>query len=98
MFDQTKNIKLEGVVCKYEWNIPHSRNMKITGRFRSTGPDLLEDRITIEDPEVLYKPYVFTFGYKKNPGHLMEFICENKRDFVDKDGNQRMELDINAGP
>ena len=58
-------------------DFPRSADMKITERIRLTAPDLLEDKIVIDDPKVLNKPYAFTFGYKKSDYRIMEYICDN---------------------
>lgn len=61
-------------------NMPHSRNMRITERIRLVSPDKLEDRIVIEDPETLVRPYRFTFGYRRDPGYrIVEYVCDNNR-------------------
>jgi hypothetical protein len=72
---------------------PHSAQMKVTERLRLTGPDLLENQITIEDPAVLAKPYHFTFGYKRNPDYrIMEYICDNNRNRFDAEGGVSLEV------
>jgi len=59
------------------FEIPHSAEMTITERIRRTGPELMEDQITIEDPKMLLKPYRFTYGYKRNRQYeMMEYFCE----------------------
>ncbi|RIV82589.1 hypothetical protein D2V17_14830 [Aurantiacibacter xanthus] len=59
------------------FEIPHTTNMVITERIRLTGPDLLENEITIEDPERLLEPYTFTYGYRRNPDYVIqEYFCE----------------------
>jgi hypothetical protein len=76
--------------------IPHSAQMKLTERLRLTGPGLLEDQITIDDPSVLAKPYAFTFGYKRNPQYrILEYICDNNREHLDSHGN--VSLDVSPG-
>jgi hypothetical protein len=73
--------------------IPHSAQMKITERLRLTGPGLLEDQITIDDPSVLAKPYAFTFGYKRNLQYrIMEYICDNNREHLDSHGNVSLDV------
>jgi len=68
--------------------IPHTAQMKVIERLRLTAPDRLENKITIEDPSVLAKPYAFTFGYKRNPEYkILEYICDNNRSRFDADGN-----------
>jgi hypothetical protein len=73
--------------------IPRSAQMKVTERLRLTAPDRLEDQITIEDPAVLAKPYVFTFGYKRNPEYrIIEFVCDNNRSRFDAEGGVSLEV------
>jgi hypothetical protein len=74
-------------------NIPHSGRMRITERMRLVAPDVLHDQITIEDPVVLEKPVVYTLAYRRLPDYKMvEFICENNREYVDAQGKVRMRL------
>jgi len=73
--------------------IPHSAHMKVTERLRLTGPDLLENQVTIDDPKFLAKPYTFTFGYRRNPDYrIMEYICDNNRNRFDAEGNVSLEV------
>jgi hypothetical protein len=74
-------------------NIPHSSQMRITERIRLVTPDVLHDQITIEDPVVLAKPVTYTLAYRRLPDYKMvEFICENNREYVDEQGRVRMRL------
>lgn len=74
-------------------NLPHSDRMRITERIRLIAPDVLHDQITIDDPVVLEKPVVYTLAYRKMPGYKMvEFVCENNREYVDEQGKVRMRL------
>ena len=74
-------------------NIPHSSQMRITERIRLVTPEVLHDQITIDDPVVLEKPVVYTLAYRKLPGYKMvEFVCENNREYVDEQGRVRMRL------
>jgi hypothetical protein len=75
-------------------NLPHSDRMRITERVRLVAPDVLHDQVTIDDPVVLEKPVVYTLAYRKMPGYKMvEFVCENNREYVDDQGRVRMRLD-----
>src|SRR5688572_3623873 len=75
-------------------NVPHSDQMRITERFRLVQPDLLWDEITIDDPVTFEKPWTFTFAYRRMPDHtLLEYICEDNREYIDEKGLQRMRLD-----
>ncbi len=73
--------------------IPHSDKMRITERIRRTGPEALQDRITIEDPVTLEKPVTYTLAYKLTPNYeMVEFVCENNREYVDEKGVVRLKL------
>ena len=53
--------------------------MVITERIRLTGPNLMENAITVEDPKMLLEPYRFTYGYKRNPDYqIQEYFCERE--------------------
>lgn len=72
---------------------PHSPNMRVDEKIRRTGPDTMEDRITITDPEYLTGPWTFTYHYKKMTGYkLGEFVCENNRDYDPKTDSQKLDL------
>jgi len=74
-------------------NAPHSSQMRITERMRLVQPDQLWDEITIEDPVTLEKPWTFTFAYRRMPDYtLLEYICEDNREYIDEKGLQRMRL------
>jgi hypothetical protein len=73
--------------------MPHSDQMKITERIRRPAPKTLHDQITIEDPMVLEKPVTYTLVYALVPDYeMVEFVCENNREYVDEKGVVRMRL------
>ena len=73
--------------------VPHSPNMRVDEKMRRTGPDTMEDQITITDPQYLTGPWTFTYHYKKMVGYkLGEFICENNRDYDPKTDSQKLDL------
>ncbi|MEP7352266.1 MAG: hypothetical protein ABI824_03455 [Acidobacteriota bacterium] len=73
--------------------IPHSEKMHITERIRRTTPEALQDQITIEDPITLEKPVTYTLSYKLTPNYeMVEFVCENNREYVDEKGVVRLKL------
>jgi hypothetical protein len=73
--------------------IPHSSQMRITERIRLVTPDVLHDQITIEDPVTLQKPVVYTLAFRRLPDYeMVEFVCENNREYVDQQGKVRMRL------
>jgi hypothetical protein len=74
-------------------NMPHSDQMRITERIRLVTPDVMHIQVTIDDPVVLEKPVTFTYGYRRMPGYKMvEFVCENNREYIDAEGKVRMRL------
>ena len=73
--------------------MPHSDRMRITERIRLVAPDYLHDQITIEDPVSLEKPVTYTHAYRRLPDYKMvEFVCENNREYVDANGAVRLRL------
>jgi hypothetical protein len=74
--------------------MPHSPQMRVTERIRMLAPDILHDQITIEDPVVLEKPVTYTVAYKRMPKdyEMVEFVCDNNREYVDANGIVRLKL------
>jgi hypothetical protein len=73
--------------------LPHSDRMRIVERMRLVAPDVLHDEITIHDPIVLDKPVTYTLAYRRLPNYKMvEFVCENNREYIDEQGRVRMKL------
>ncbi|HEY4361173.1 MAG TPA: hypothetical protein VGN17_09400 [Bryobacteraceae bacterium] len=73
--------------------MPHSDDMRITERIRRPSAKTLHDQITIEDPKVLEKPVTYTLVYALVPDYeMVEFVCENNREYVDEKGVVRMRL------
>lgn len=75
-------------------NVPHTAEMRITERIELVSPDVLRDVITIEDPEVLERPWTVTFEFNRLPGYeMMEYVCEDNREYVDETGAQRLRIE-----
>jgi hypothetical protein len=74
--------------------MPHSAQMRVTDRIRLLSPEILHDQITIEDPVVLEKPVTYTVAFKKMPAdyEMVEFVCDNNREYVDENGVVRLKL------
>jgi len=73
--------------------LPHSSRMRISERIRRAAPGALQDQITIDDPVVLEKPVTYTLSYTFIPDYeMVEFVCENNREYVDENGIVRMKL------
>ncbi|HEX7688262.1 MAG TPA: hypothetical protein VF453_11175 [Burkholderiaceae bacterium] len=68
------------------YDVPHSKDMKLTERIRLTAPDRLEDQVVIDDPAVLASPYRFTFDYRRSNYKIQEYVCENNEIAVDSEG------------
>src|SRR5262249_26799519 len=63
--------------------LPHTEKLKVTERFRRPDFGHMEIGITIDDPEAYTKPWSVTIP--KNlmaDGELIEFMCENEKDYV----------------
>jgi hypothetical protein len=74
-------------------NVPHSDQMRIKERIHLVQPDVLWDEITVEDPLTLEKPWAFGFAYRRMQDYtLLEYICEDNREYIDEQGRQRMRL------
>ncbi len=57
-------------------------------------PEILHDQITIDDPVVLEKPVTYTVAFKRMPKdyEMVEFVCDNNREYVDDKGIVRLKL------
>lgn len=65
-------------------NVPHSMKMRITERLRLVNDEILENQVTIDDPDYLTKPWTWTWMYKRWPGYkIEEYVCEDNRYFDD---------------
>jgi len=62
--------------------IPFSDKLTVVERFRRIGPDKIEDRMTLTDPEAFREPYDVTRTYTQMPAgsRFEEYICENNKD------------------
>ncbi|HEV7715192.1 MAG TPA: hypothetical protein VGO53_06335, partial [Steroidobacteraceae bacterium] len=74
-------------------DMPHSDQMRIHERIKLVAPDVMQDEITVEDPVVLEKPYTYTNAYRRMKDYeVLEYVCENNRDYIDENGVTRMRL------
>ena len=65
-------------------NTPHSNKARITERLRLVNDEILENKVTLEDPEYLTQPWTWTWMYKRWPGYkIQEYVCEDNRYFED---------------
>jgi hypothetical protein len=87
-----ETVAIKESVLSYQ-GLPHSDQMRITERLRLVAKDILHDQITIADPVVLESPVVYTLAYRRQPDYKMvEFVCENNREYIDENGRVRMRL------
>ena len=76
---------------RFRWT-PHSEQMKITERISLLAPDILQDRISIEDA-YLEKPWSYSYTFRRTPDYkLLEYVCEDNREYVDEEGRQKLRL------
>ncbi|HEV8393582.1 MAG TPA: hypothetical protein VGQ37_04875 [Vicinamibacterales bacterium] len=65
-------------------NVPHSTKMRVTERLRMVSDEVLENQVTIEDPDFLTGPWTWTWMYKRWPGYkIEEYVCDDNRYFED---------------
>jgi hypothetical protein len=76
-------------------DVPHSPQMKIEERLRYVAPNILQDAITITDPETMTGPWTMVYHYRKMPADYkwQEYVCEANRVGADENGIQRR-LDV----
>jgi hypothetical protein len=74
-------------------NVPHTKDLRINERIHLVAPNILWDEITMEDPTVLEKPWTVMVAYKKMPDYtLLEYICEDNREYKDANGVQQIHV------
>lgn len=69
--------------------LPHSDAIHVVERLRRTGPDSMENIITIDDPKAYTRPWKVKATYARAPKgtRIMEYVCnENNRNIPDADG------------
>ena len=76
-------------------NVPHSMNMRVTERISLVTDDIMQNQVTVEDPEFLTGPWSWTWMYRRWPGYRMqEYVCEDNRYFEDPELEyQRLRID-----
>jgi hypothetical protein len=75
-------------------NVPHSKDMRIKERFTLAANGQLRNEVTIEDPEFLERPWTVNFAYTRMPNYtLLEYICEDNREYADEKGLQKIRTD-----
>ena len=66
------------------YGLEHSSDLRLTERFRRTGPDRLEYSVTFEDPVFYEEPWTLTIELDQlRDSRLIEYVCsENERDRI----------------
>jgi hypothetical protein len=67
---------------------PHTEQLHVVERYRRTGPESMEIRVTIEDPGTFTAPWEAKVTYRLAPAdtRMIENICENNRNPADAQG------------
>jgi hypothetical protein len=88
-----ETIGIKPTVSGYR-GMPHSPQMRVTERIALLSPEILHDQITIDDPVTLEKPFTYTVAFKRMPSdyEMVEFVCDNNREYVDEKGIVRLKL------
>jgi hypothetical protein len=88
-----ETIGIKPTVSGYR-GMPHSPQMRVTERIALISPEILHDQITIDDPVILEKPFTYTVAFKRMPSdyEMVEFVCDNNREYVDEKGIVRLKL------
>jgi hypothetical protein len=74
-------------------NVPHTKDLRITERLHLVAPNILWNEITMDDPAVLEKPWTVTIAYRRTPNYtLLEYVCEDNREFKDANGIQQIHV------
>jgi hypothetical protein len=65
-------------------NVPHSMGMRVTERISLVHDEIMQNQVTVEDPEFLTGPWTWTWMYRRWPGYrIQEYVCEDNRYFED---------------
>ena len=68
--------------------MPHTEQLHVVERYRRTGENSMEIRVTIDDPGTFTQPWEARVNYKLAPvgTRMTEDICENNRNLPDEQG------------
>jgi hypothetical protein len=79
--------------------VTHSKNEHIVERYHLVEPNMLEVKTTIEDPDVLAKPWETTTRYARHPEwSLAEYICEQNNRNSFENGKAGIDLTFKKAP
>ena len=95
---ETVNIRTDTLLFgqgRSENHLGHSDKMRIVQRIRLLDRDHLQIKGTVEDPEALVTPWLYTLTYHRHPGEeIVEYLCDdNNRESSDpKTGQEITEI------
>ena len=74
-------VGLRGDTMIEQSGLPHTDKLRVQERIRLTGPDMLEDQITLTDPGSMTAPWVSTFRFRRHRDwQILDYVCaENNR-------------------
>jgi hypothetical protein len=76
-------VEVTGIITKTFLNddgLPHSDVLKVTERIRLIeNGAAIENRVRMEDPKILTRPWEFTIVYERTKDRVVESVCENTR-------------------
>jgi hypothetical protein len=72
--------------------MPHSEELHVVERYRRLDDDILELRVTIDDPKVFTEPWTTVTHFKPARRQLEEYICENQRNAQADDGSIGLQM------
>jgi hypothetical protein len=56
--------------------VPYSEDLKLTERFTRVAPDIIDYKITIDDPQTFTAPWTVEFPIRHEPGYqIFEYAC-----------------------
>jgi hypothetical protein len=74
--------------------VEHGAKLHVVERIRKIDPDHIQIERTIDDPQVLAKPWKVILLYARMKGHMREYVCEqNNRDSADAQGRPDLRID-----
>ena len=70
--------------------LPHGAHTHVVERWSLERTGILDDQLTVLDPDMLTQPWTRTFKYRREPTfRIMEYVCENNRDALDRSAGQK---------
>jgi hypothetical protein len=72
---------------------PHGSKMVIMERLKLLSPEMMEDQVTVTDPDYFTGPWQWRWVYQRMKDYkMLEYVCESNREYRDEQGRARMRL------